>query len=216
MRFYETYEWFTLFLMIALLALASAKILNTLKFVDFIKVIGNSKYIKIYSKTQKFFDWFDAFLFINLVISVSVVFYFSLSEFFFSLDLSLVVFLKLLLAVSSLILIKTLLERLLGSLFQIDQIMDHYLFMKITYKNYSGLVFFATSVLLIYTALPKNVVIYLCIGTICLIHFVGFLGLIKTYQNLIITNIFYFLLYLCTLEIGPYILLYKAIKDYNA
>jgi len=216
MRFYETYEWFTLFLMIALLALASAKILNTLKFVDFIKVIGNSKYIKIYSKTQKFFDWFDAFLFINLVISVSVVFYFSLSEFFFSLDLSLVVFLKLLLAVSSLILIKTLLERLLGSLFQIDQIMDHYLFMKITYKNYSGLVFFATSVLLIYTALPKNVVIYLCIGTICLIHLVGFLGLIKTYQNLIITNIFYFLLYLCTLEIGPYILLYKAIKDYNA
>jgi hypothetical protein len=42
-----------------------------------------------------------------------------------------------------------------------------------------------------------------------LILFIGFIRSIKFYQKQLINNFFYFILYLCTLEIGPYILICK-------
>jgi hypothetical protein len=76
MRDYITYEWFTILTVLGIFAIATAKYLNTLRFNDFISIIGNSKYLKIYSKDQKFIDPFDGLLFINLTFSGSI-FYFS-------------------------------------------------------------------------------------------------------------------------------------------
>ena len=123
------------------MAIVIAKFSYSLRFNDFLYVIGNSKYLKIYAKDQKFIDQFDSFLFINLVLSFSIFTYFAYSAFVAPLDFEITVFLKLLFAVSTLIIIKTLLERLIGSLFEIDSLIDHYLFQKTTFKNYSGFVF---------------------------------------------------------------------------
>ncbi|RZW43378.1 MAG: DUF4271 domain-containing protein, partial [Flavobacteriaceae bacterium] len=54
------------------------------------------------------------------------------------------------------------------------------------------------------------VIIYVVMAFIVLIHLIGFLTTFKSYQNVIIENLFYFILYLCALEFGPYILLYKV------
>ncbi|MEN8901498.1 MAG: DUF4271 domain-containing protein [Nonlabens sp.] len=47
--------------------------------------------------------------------------------------------------------------------------------------------------------------------TICLVLFAYNLILIYRYRNMLISSNFYFILYLCTLEIAPYLLLYKYI-----
>jgi hypothetical protein len=216
MRNFITHEWFTIFTIIGLFAVVTAKLLNTLRFNDFLYVIGNSKYLKIYSKDQKFIDQFDSFLFINLALSFSIFAYFTYSTFVSPMSFELISFLKLLFAVSTIIIIKTLLERLIGSLFEIDKLMDDYLFQKTTFKNFSGIVFLISNLFLLYTNTYANVVIIAAFSLICLINLIGFLTSFKNYQNRINSNLFYFLLYLCALEIGPYILLYKAIKDYNA
>ena len=215
MRNFITHEWFTIFTIIGLFAVVTAKLLNTLRFNDFLYVIGNSKYLKIYSKDQKFIDKFDSFLFINLALSFSIFGYFAYSTFVSPLSFELISFLKLLFAVSTIVIIKTLLERLIGSLFEIDKLMDDYLFQKTTFKNFSGIVFLISNLFLLYTNSYANVVIMVAFSLICLINLIGFLTSFKNYQNRINSNLFYFLLYLCALEIGPYILLYKAIKDYN-
>ncbi len=99
MRNYITNEWFTVFTIIGLLAIVAAKVLNTLRFNDFLYVIGNSKYLKIYTKDQKFIDKFDSFLFINLALSLSIFTYVTYSAFVSPLPFELILFLKLLFAI---------------------------------------------------------------------------------------------------------------------
>lgn len=215
MRNFITYEWFTIFTVVGLFAIVAAKFLNTLRFNDFLYVIGNSKYLKIYAKDQKFIDQFDSFLFVNLALSFSVFIYFVYSTFVSPIDFELVSFLKLLFAVSIIIIIKTLLERLIASLFEIDSLIDDYLFQKTTFKNFSGLVFLIANLFLLYTEISMDIIIIVAFTLVCLINLIGFLTSFKNYQKLINPNFFYFLLYLCALEIGPYVLLYKVIREYN-
>ena len=216
MRNFITYEWFTIFTIIGLVAIVSAKFINSLRFNDFLYVIGNSKYLKIYTKDQKFIDQFDSFLFINLALSFSIFIHFTYSTFVSPIPFELTTFLKLLFAISTIIIIKTLLERLIGSLFEMDSLIDDYLFQKTTFKNYSGLVFIVANLFLIYTNIRLDVIIISAFIIVCLINLIGFFTSFKNYQKLINPNFFYFLLYLCALEIAPYVLLYKVIREYNA
>ena len=216
MRNFITYEWFTIFTVVGLTAIVGAKFINTIRFNDFLYVIGNSKYLKIYSKDQKFVDKFDSFLFVNLALSLSIFSYFAYVTFITPVPFELISFLKLLFAISTIIIIKTLLERLIGSLFEIDSLIDHYLFQKTTFKNYSGLIFLVANLLLIYTQIRLDIIVISAFSIVCLINLIGFFASFKSYQKMLNPNFFYFLLYLCALEIAPYILLYKVITEYNA
>jgi Domain of unknown function (DUF4271) len=216
MRNYITNEWFTIFTIFSLLIIVAAKYVNSIRFNDFIAVVGNSKYLKLYIKDQKFIDGFDSLLFLNLVLSSSIFIFFSYSTFITDVNFELIPFLKLLFAVSTIIIVKILIERLVGSLFEIDAIIDSYLFQKTTFKNYSGILLFIANLFLLYTNKYSEIIIYVTISLICLINLIGFMTSFKNYQKTINLNFFYFLLYLCALEIGPYVLLYKVIREYNA
>lgn len=215
MRNFITHNWFTIFSVLSLGLIVAAKYVNALRFNDFLLVISNPKYLKIYSRDQKFIDLFDSFLFINLALSLSVFIYFGYNTYVTPISFELFEFLKLLFAISTLIIIKTLLERLIGSLFEIDNLIDDYLFQKTAFKNYSGILLLITNLILLYTNTNINVVIVVSFSAVLLVNIIGFFTSFKNYQKLLIPNLFYFLLYLCALEIGPYILLYKAITGNN-
>ena len=208
-------EWFTVFIVLGLVFLTISKYLSSRRFDDFLAVIGNSKYLKIYAREQKFIDGFDTLLFFNLVISVSIFSFLMYSEFVNPAEFDLIQFFKLLFGVGALVLIKVLLERLIGSLFEIDALIDSYLFQKTTYKNYSGLILLPVNILLIYAFLPSKPIIYIILGIIVLINLIGFITSFKNHQKILLNNLFYFILYLCALEIGPYLILYRLILDYK-
>jgi len=118
--------------------------------------------------------------------------------------------LKLTVVISVFILTKVLFERLIGSLFEIDKLIDQYVFQKISFKNYLGLLLLPINALLLYTFQPSLTMLY---GVICFLLIINIIGLIssfKAHQSLIKGNLFYFILYLCALEIGPYVILYKV------
>ena len=215
MREFITYEWFTVFTLLGLLSIVVAKTLNSLRFSDFIYVIGNSKYLKIYSRDQNFIDTFDGFLFFNFTLSLSVFVFYAYSNFVSPLQFDLITFLKMSFAIATILIIKVLVERLIASLFEIDELIDSYLFQKTTFKNYSGLVLLIANLFLIYTNNFTTIILSVTIGLVGLINLIGFYLTFKTHQNSINLNLFYFLLYLCALEIGPYVLLYKVFRDYN-
>lgn len=209
-------DWFTVFMVISLASIALSKYLFSNRFVDFIGVIGNSKYLKIYARDLKFIDVFDALLFLNLVISISIFGYYSYINLFAPGSFEIDVFLKLLFAVAAMALIKILLERLIGSLFEIDKLIDTYLFQKTSYKNYCGFVVLPINVLLLYTIPPSKFIIFLVIGLLLIINLIGFITSFKNHQKLLSNNVFYFILYLCALEIGPYLILFKIFVEYKA
>ena len=204
-----TNEWYTILIVVSLCILAFTKYTYANRFSDFLSLVGNSKYLKIYARDQKFIDQFDSLLFINLVVSLSIFTFLSYKTLVSPIDFEIMSFLKLLIGVAALMLIKILLERLIGSLFEIDQLIDAYLFQKTNYKNFIGVILLPINVLLIYSLNPKPIVFYVIFSLIFIIISIGFITSLKTHQKTIIGNIFYFILYLCALEIAPYVILYK-------
>jgi hypothetical protein len=209
-------DWFTIFLVLGLGLITVSKFLFAHRFKDFLVVIGNSKYLKIYAREQKFIDGFDALLFFNGILSISIFAFLSYSVLVNPSEFDINEFFKLIFGIGVLFLMKVLLERLIASLFNIDELIDSYLFQKTTFKNYSGFILLPTNCLLIYTLEPTRNLVYVIIGLIILVNLIGFIASFKNHQKLLINNIFYFILYLCALEIGPYLILYKLIKDFNA
>ena len=204
-------ELFTLFLIIGLIFVAITKLIAPKRFSDFIYVLGNSKYLKIYARDQKFFDKFEALLFFNLLLSSSV-FAIITFQIITGLNINTIDYIiKITFAIAAFILIKVLIERLIGSLFEIDRITDLYLFQKITYKNFLGLILIPIDALLLYSFKPSLIFIYLIIIFLLIINLIGLITTIKSHQTLIKGNFFYFILYLCALEIAPYIILYKVL-----
>ena len=59
-------EWFTILIVLSLCILAFAKYAFSNRFNDYLWVVGNSKYLKVYAREQKFIDHFDSLLFVNL------------------------------------------------------------------------------------------------------------------------------------------------------
>ncbi|WP_282123214.1 DUF4271 domain-containing protein [Algibacter mikhailovii] len=203
-------ELFTVLLVVSLIVVAIAKLVSPKRFNDFILIIGNDKYIKIYSREQRFFDNFDALLFSNLILSISV---FCMITYRFTEEsnkLPINSMFKLAVGIAVFFLIKVLVERLIGSLFEIDALTDLYLFQKTTYKNYLGILLLPINALLIFTFQPTLNIIYAITAILIMINVIGLISSLKTHQSLIKNNLFYFILYLCALEIAPYIILYKV------
>ena len=207
-------EWFTALMVVGLIAITISKQLFPARFNDFISVLGNSKYLKIYSRDQKFIDGFDSLLFFNLIISLSIFGFLAYSTLVNPLKFEILSFSKILFGVASLVLIKVLFERLIGSLFEIDKLIDQYLFQKTSYLNFSGFILLLINVILLYALTPSKLIVIICIGLIVLVNLMGLLTTFKNHQKLILNNLFYFILYLCALEIGPYLILYKIITKH--
>jgi len=207
-------DWFTVSIVVCLVFIATAKLLFAKRFNDFIEIIGNSNYLKIYIKDQKFINIFDGLLFINLVISLTVFVILIINnlESNFS-PQNIELYYQLFIGLGSVLIIKVLLDRLIGSLFEIDELINDYVFQKITYKNYLGLILLPLNILLIYAITPTKSIIFIAIILLFTVNFMGFLESLKSHLNLIKSNLFYFILYLCALEIAPYIILYKVLNS---
>jgi len=208
------HELFTILIVVGILFIAIGKAIYPKRFNDFVYVIGNSKYLKIYSKDQKFFDKFDALIFINLILSVAIFIFLCLQYENNNLTPNIDLMFKLTFGVAVFILIKVLLERLIGSLFEIDKLIDQYLFQKISYKNLIGIFLIPINLLFVYSFKPTLTMLFIIVIFLLLINILGLITTIKTNLSIIKQNLFYFILYLCALEIAPYIILYKVFISY--
>ncbi len=203
-------EIFTILLVIGLVFIAIAKLTDPKRFNDFVFVIGNSKYLKIYSKDQKFFDKFDALLFCNLIICGSVFIYIVLGYFNQTSTISVNLLFKIVIGLGCLILIKVLLERLVASLFEFDRVIDEYLFQKMSYKNYLGLLLLPINAITLYNLELSLPLVYFMIIILLIVNIIGIITSFKSHQSFLKHHFFYFILYLCALEISPYVILYKV------
>jgi len=204
-------ELFTVLLFIGMAIIAVAKLTAPKRFADFSLVVVNYKYLNIYTRDQKFFDKFDALLFGNLVLSASVFCYIVYQQVYNVHTVSMDVMIKIAVGISAFLLIKVFLERFLAHIFEIEGLIDAYLYQKTSYKNFLGLILIPINALLLFTFSPTILLIYTFIGLLVLVNLVGLITSFKRHQNLIKNDLFYFILYLCALEIAPYLFLYKVL-----
>ncbi|MDC7997208.1 DUF4271 domain-containing protein [Gilvibacter sediminis] len=108
--------------------------------------------------------------------------------------------------------IKMILTRLIGIVFKLENLVQAYVFEKLNFLNLIGLGLLLASVLYYFGPLRNTWVLYVAAGLAGLGYLMGLIYSYKNNENLIFRNFFYFILYLCALEISPFILLFKALN----
>ncbi|WP_290699930.1 DUF4271 domain-containing protein [Lacinutrix sp.] len=204
-----TTQLFTILLLVCLVIVAISKLLFPKRFQDIIVLIVNFRYLKVYSREQKLFDVFEGLLFTNLIIGLSI-FILLCSNLSASVpEVEYLLLPKIAFGIIVVILLKIILERLISNILKIESIINNYIFQKMSYKIFLGLLLIPINTILIYSWSPTQINTSIFIIFLALITIYGVLVFIKDNLKTIKKNWFYFILYLCTLEISPYLILYK-------
>jgi hypothetical protein len=202
-------DLYTTIIVASLAIIVGAKLLNFNRFTGLIRLFGNSSYLRIYFKDHKFLDPFDILLSLNFCINGTLTGILTYTHFAQKIELDALLFIKLVGLLGAWIFLKIILEIGIGYLFDIPKLFHSHVFQQVSYLNFLGIFLLPLNSLLIFVAPNHHLLLVSILVISGVILFSGFMKSIKTYQKLLINNFFYFILYLCTLEIGPYIVLYK-------
>jgi hypothetical protein len=209
----ETLDWITILILFSLLVLASGKYYHPSRFMNFISLPLNDKYVSLYERGALFFNGFHLSITLFQIVNYALFIYLAkevllgssgaISQYgFYPVLGGLVLFLAL----------KTIMQLGQGYIFQLESLVADLIFYKSSYFNYSSLLIFLVNVCLVYVWPNSTLLIYLALGLVVLINSVGLLSVLKHHQNLIRANLIYFILYLCTLEIAPIVLFGSYLK----
>jgi len=202
-------ELYTILIIVCLTLVAITKLLFTKRFQDFISLLFNYRYLKVYSREQKFLDLFEGLLFINLIIGLAI---FTLISLNLKVDIPKTEYLlltNLAFGFGVILISKILLERIISSILDMNSLIENYIFKKVSYKNFLGLLLIPINILLVYTVFPLKISVTVFITFLIIINVFGIFIFIKNNLKTIKKSWFYFILYLCALEISPYLVLYK-------
>ena len=201
----------TLTLLGCLIIVALSKMLYPKRFNQFATLLFNNRYINQYNKDQQIVDTFEGLLFANLIVNLGIIVYLFLQNNQISTaPLNLFIYTA---AIGLFIIVKVVLEKLISNILAIGPIIDKYNFQRISFQNFAGLLLLPINALLIYTVTPNNTMLITALAILFLIIIYGVFLFIKNNLNTFKKSLFYFILYLCTLEIAPYIVLYKIITN---
>ena len=201
----------TLTLLGCLIIVALSKMLFPKRFNQFATLLFNNRYINQYNKDQQIVDTFEGLLFANLIVNLGIIVYLFLQNNQISTaPLNLFIYTA---AIGLFIIVKVVLEKLISNILAIGPIIDKYNFQRISFRNFAGLLLLPINALLIYTVTPNNTMLITTLAILFLIIIYGVFLFIKNNLNTFKKSLFYFILYLCTLEIAPYIVLYKIITN---
>jgi len=181
------------------------------RFYDFARLLVSDKYTKIYRESSHLMSGFNVLLFIVNLISFSFFIQLTLSHFGFGYKLDWILFVRIFTLLTVFILSKFLIEKIIATTFGIEEIIEQFNLQKVTFRTYLGLLLLPVSIILFYGNYSSNSLIYSIIGTLLAINILTYLISLKNYQNLIFGKLFYFILYLCALEIAPYYFIYYLI-----
>ena len=99
-----------------------------------------------------------------------------------------------------------------GAIFNSQAAISEILFKKLSYLNYSALVMFLFNLLLTYVFPGSAGVFFLGSALVLIILVLGWTTIIKTHLKFLTSYFFYFILYLCALEIAPLIILLNTLN----
>ena len=207
-RIIENKDWATALFVLSLILIALTKSVFENRFNDFTKLIYSDKYIKMYRDSSHLMSGFTIALFVVQIISFSFFLQLFLSYYGRASKSDWMLFIQLFTFITYFILAKFLIEKIIATAFKIEEFMEQFNLKKVTYRTYIGLIILPIDLILYYfDTFSKN--IFLPIFTIALIiNIFTYLLTIKNYQSLIMGKLFYFILYLCALEIAPYYFMY--------
>ncbi|PZQ76977.1 MAG: DUF4271 domain-containing protein, partial [Flavobacterium johnsoniae] len=207
-RILESKDWATVLFVLCFILIAATRGVFEGRLSDSSRLAYSDNYIKIYRDSGNLMNWFTISLFIVQVISFAFFIQIILSYFGYTSKTDWVTYIQIVTLLSIFILSKYLIEKIIATSFNIEEFSEQFNLQKVSYRTYIGLCILPLNVILFYNDTPIDLLIYFLIAIILLINILTYLLSLKIYQNLIIGKLFYFILYLCALEIAPYYFMY--------
>lgn len=200
-------DWVTLIMVGCIVVIAILKVIYPKRFEDFIRLPVSNNYFLAKGKSEELRHPFSILLFLIQLISISLFVYLFFLE---KGKATVLLFFQILSAVFIFIIVKTSIEKMIGAIFSIKNIIDQYIYEKLSYRNFISLLLIIANLIFYFSVKPDLNTLLIFTGILFLINILILFYSYKKYRSLIFSNFFYFLLYICALEISPYLILYKA------
>ena len=209
-------DWVTFLLTASLVLLCVMNYFFRAAFLNFLILPFTNKYVSLRRKKGKILEVFHIMMSIIQILNLTL-FVFIIenirkenelgvyNELFFLIAFCLIGY----------FILKILIQIANGYFFGNMELMTELIFEKLTYFNYGGFIAFIGNVLLVYVFPQYKPIIYVMLILIIAINGIGIVRMIRNHQKLIIANIFYFILYICTLEISPITLIISYLNSYS-
>ena len=203
-------DWLTLLFVITFGLLVLTHFIFRKQFELFLGFLVSKKYQNNFiSKQEKVVNGFTSLLFVIQLISFAIFSYVVATFFYPHLINAPLIFVKISSFLLFFIIIKYIIEKIIAVVLDIESYIEEYHFHKINARNLFGLILIPINLLLVYYYDGSKVVFFSVILVFCLYNLIVLFLLLKNHQILIISKLFYFILYLCALEIAPYLVIYK-------
>ncbi len=208
----STYDWVTLIIIICLVLLTAAKLIHGQRFNELFLLPVTNKYFLVHGKNKTIFSPFNNLLLLVQILSFALFIFILIKNFVGDVNVSDgVLYLQIVFAYGLFIGMKFYIEKIIGNLFSFDAQLETYLYHKLTFRNLMGIFLLAINILFIY-GLPQNrAFLLIIIVSIVLANLISLFYSYRTNEKFIMNHFFYFILYLCALEISPYLILYKTV-----
>ncbi|UQD55338.1 DUF4271 domain-containing protein [Flavobacterium sp. K5-23] len=207
-RITENKDWATLLFVLSFAIIAITKSAFESRFRDFVNLLFSDKYNKVYRDSSQIKSGFTISLFFVQIISLAFFIQLTLNLFGYASKTDWILYIQLSTFLIFFIFAKYLIEKIIATAFNIEEFMEQFNLRKVTYRTYIGLFILPINIILFYyDSIPKIIPISI-VAIVLISNIITYVASIKNHQNLIFGKLFYFILYLCTLEIAPYFFMY--------
>jgi hypothetical protein len=208
LRVFENKDWATILFVISFATIAITKSAFENRFTDFAKLIYSDKYTSVYKDSSNLKSSFTISLFFVQIISLAFFIQLSLSFFGYASKTDWILYIQIITLLIFFILSKFLIEKIIATAFHIEEFVEQFNLQKVTFRTYIGLFILPINIILFYNNTFSRNFLILLIAILLIVNVLTYLVSIKNYQNIIFSKLFYFILYLCALEIAPYYFMY--------
>ena len=209
-RIIEPKDWATFLFVFSFCLIAITKTAFETRFNDFLRILVSDKYIKVYKDTSHLMSGFTILLFLVQVVSFSFFIQIILDHFGYISKYDWISYLRIFTFFGVFVLSKFLIEKIIATTFTIEEFAEQFNLQKVSYRTFIGMLLLPVNIYLFYNN-ASDILIYCIIVVILIINLLTYLISLRIYQNLVVGNLFYFILYLCALEIAPYYFIYYLI-----
>ena len=211
LRNIENKDWATITFIIAFALIVIAKTLFTQRFFIFLDLFFSDKYLKLYNKKENITSTFNVILYIVQIITLSFFIIILFENFHICKRNDSVYFIKIMTSIFFISCSKYLIEKMVSIILEIEEISSVFNHFKMSYRSYIFIFLFPLIVVLYYNNF--NIYFLLSIGFFIIIYnSITYINILKYFKEQLFSNLFYFILYLCTLEIAPFYIMYYWIK----
>lgn len=199
-------DWIFISFIAILGIIAFIKTYHSFRFKEFLNLLTNNKYIIIFNKKERSNTLFTTLLLIVQWVAMSIYIWLIFS--FFNINISIynihseyIIFI----GIGLFILLKLAIQFFISYSLNINNFLRSYLFIRLSYSNYASFILLLFLFLIIYGMKSNIYLVCLSLLIFVFIHILGIISFVKLYKNEIRSYWYYFILYLCTFEITPYI-----------